>query len=46
MEKVSLIIPIYNAEMYLKRCLDSVIAQTYPALEILLTLSPAFQKQY
>ena len=36
MEKVSLIIPIYNAEMYLKRCLDSVIAQTYPALEILL----------
>ena len=36
MEKVSLIIPIYNAEMYLKRCLDSVVAQTYPALEILL----------
>lgn len=36
MEKVSIIIPIYNAEMYLKRCLDSVIGQSYPELEIIL----------
>lgn len=33
---VSLIIPIYNKEKYLKRCLDSVVNQTYRELEILL----------
>ncbi|MBQ8322980.1 MAG: glycosyltransferase family 2 protein [Clostridia bacterium] len=33
---VSLIIPIYNVEKYLSRCLDSVIGQTYKNIEILL----------
>lgn len=33
---VSFIIPIYNAEAYLRRCLDSVVGQTYKDLEILL----------
>ena len=33
---VSLIIPIYNKEKYLKCCLDSVVNQTYRELEILL----------
>lgn len=33
---VSIIIPIYNAEKYLNRCLESIIAQTYKHLEILL----------
>ncbi len=33
---VTLIVPIYNAAPYLKRCLDSIQAQTYPELEILL----------
>lgn len=32
---VSVIIPIYNAEKYLKCCLDSVITQSYPYLEII-----------
>lgn len=33
---VSVIIPIYNVEAYLSQCLDSVIAQTYSNLEVLL----------
>lgn len=33
---ISVIIPIYNAEKYLKKCLNSVVSQTYKNLEILL----------
>ena len=31
---VTLIIPIYNAERYLRRCLDSVMEQTYADMEV------------
>lgn len=33
---ISIILPIYNVEKYLKRCIDSVINQTYKNLEIIL----------
>ena len=33
---ISVIIPIYNVEKYLGKCLDSIIKQTYTNLEILL----------
>lgn len=33
--KVSIIIPVYNIEKYIARCLDSVLAQTYPHFEVL-----------
>lgn len=33
---ITIIIPVYNKEAYLKRCLDSVLSQTYPHLEVLL----------
>ena len=36
MKKISVIIPIYNVEKYLKRCIESVIKQTYSDLEIIL----------
>lgn len=35
-DKVSIIIPIYNSKKYLYRCINSVINQTYPILEIIL----------
>ena len=33
---VSLIIPVYNVRDYLRKCLDSVAAQTYPNLEVII----------
>lgn len=35
-ELISVIIPIYNVEKYLKKCIDSIINQTYKNLEIIL----------
>ena len=35
MKKVSVIIPVYNTDRYLKECLDSVLAQSLKELEIL-----------
>ena len=32
---ISVIIPVYNAEKYLKTCLDSLISQTYANYEVL-----------
>lgn len=34
-QKLSVIIPVYNGENFIKKCLDSVLAQTYKNLEIL-----------
>lgn len=33
---ISVIVPVYNVEKYLRQCLDSVIFQTYSDLEILI----------
>lgn len=35
MKKVSVIVPVYNTEKYLKRCLDSLVKQTLENLEII-----------
>lgn len=35
-ELVSIIIPVYNTELYLNKCIESVISQTYKNLEIIL----------
>lgn len=36
MQKISVIVPVYNTEQYLKQCIDSILAQTYENLEIVL----------
>lgn len=33
---ISVIVPIYNVEKYLARCVDSIVNQTYKNLEIIL----------
>ena len=33
---ISAIVPIYNVEKYLGKCIDSIINQTYKNLEIIL----------
>ena len=35
-EKISVIVPIYNVEKYLRKCLNSIISQTYKNIEIIL----------
>ncbi|WP_277294451.1 glycosyltransferase family 2 protein [Streptococcus hyointestinalis] len=36
MEKVSVIVPVYNGEKHLRQCVESIMAQDYKNLEILL----------
>lgn len=35
-EKISVIVPVYNAEAYLDKCIESLIRQSYDNLEIIL----------
>lgn len=35
-ELISVIVPIYNTEKYLRRCIDSILSQTYVNFELLL----------
>lgn len=35
MDKISVIVPVYNSEKYITRCLDSLLSQTYKDLEII-----------
>jgi glycosyltransferase involved in cell wall biosynthesis len=34
--RVSVVVPIYNVEPYLKKCVDSLLSQTLEDIEILL----------
>lgn len=35
MAKVSVIVPVYNVEKYLSRCLDSIVSQSFEEIEII-----------
>lgn len=53
---ISCIIPVFNAEKYLHRCINSILAQDYPTIEIILiddgstdtspTICDEYAKQY
>ncbi len=36
MKKVSVIVPVYNVEKYLRKCLDSLVRQTFVDMEIII----------
>lgn len=36
MDLISVIVPVYNAEKYIEECVNSLVTQTYPNMEIIL----------
>ena len=36
MPDISVIVPVYNVEAFLRRCVDSILQQTYTDFEIIL----------
>lgn len=36
MDLISIIVPVYNVERYLQRCVDSILRQTYKEIEVIL----------
>lgn len=36
MNKISIVVPVYNVEKYIKRCVDSILKQTYSNIEVIL----------
>ena len=40
MPKLSVIVPVYNTEKYLRECVDSILAQTFTDFELILVFLP------
>lgn len=45
-DKISIIVPIYNVEEYIEKCIDSLINQTYKNIEIVLVDDGSTDKSY
>lgn len=39
--KISIIIPAYNVEAYIEKCINSVINQTYDDIEVIIIMMEA-----
>lgn len=35
-EKVSIVVPVYNGEKYINKCIDSILKQTYDSIELII----------
>ena len=46
MSKVSIIVPVYNSEKYLRECIDSLLYQTHDDLEIIMVDDCSKDKSY
>lgn len=44
MDKISVLIPAYQVEKYLRRCLDSVVEQVYPNVEVIIINDGSFDQ--
>ena len=44
MEKISIIVSIYKVQDYLDECIESIINQTYKALEIIVEAAKQYDK--
>lgn len=42
--KISVIVPVYNAETYLHRCIDSILSQTFTDFELILVEDGSIDK--
>lgn len=43
---ISIILPVYNADKYLKRCLNSIMNQDYPNIEVLIIDNGSTDRSY
>ena len=43
-EKISIVIPVYNVEPYIEKCLSSVVNQTYKNIEIIIVIDGSTDK--
>ena len=36
MDKICIIVPVYNVEIYVKKCIASILAQSYTNIEVII----------